>query len=307
MGGSMVFHLTKKQLRPFLSVGAGFIDDIATDGNLPGTFSDLYWDLGGGLKYYKQTGWGVRLDIHDIVAQKTTRRAISPTQRSSLRSTTSSPPAARTASSGKSPTAPSSTGAKRWLHNVAISLSVDFPFGWVWKDGDGDNVETRFDKCPSTAPSVVVDAVGCGIDTDGDGVFDGIDTCANTPKGATVDHLGCPADADSDGVFSTASTSRTTRRGAPPWTPRASTTTRTRTASSTASMRATTRRWGAIVDAHGCTARSGGKTLCSAASRPLSAPPFEPGSDELDPRSLPLDQQAGAGSSSAGRAPPSDR
>jgi outer membrane protein OmpA-like peptidoglycan-associated protein len=102
---------------------------------------------------------------------------------------------------GQEPYAPDELRGKRWLNNFGFSASVTFPFGWVWKDADGDAIENRFDRCPTTAPGVIVDVSGCGIDSDSDGVFDGIDECADTPIGATVDLLGCPSDTDGDGIF----------------------------------------------------------------------------------------------------------
>ena len=45
------------------------------------------------------------------------------------------------------------------------------------KDGDGDGVKNKRDKCPSTPPGVQVDGTGCPVDTDKDGVPDYMDKC----------------------------------------------------------------------------------------------------------------------------------
>jgi len=68
-------------------------------------------------------------------------------------------------------------------------------------DDDGDGVKNDKDKCPHTPKPIVVDSVGCGIDTDKDKVFDGLDKCPNTPEGVVVNVEGCPLDTDEDGVY----------------------------------------------------------------------------------------------------------
>ena len=96
------------------------------------------------------------------------------------------------------------------------------------KDGDGDGVKNKRDKCPSTPPGVQVDGTGCPVDTDkdgvpdymdkcpnaagldrfqgcpdtdGDGVADANDKCPDTKKGVKTDANGCDADSDKDGVL----------------------------------------------------------------------------------------------------------
>jgi len=59
------------------------------------------------------------------------------------------------------------------------------------RDGDGDGVPDRVDRCPNTPPGCMVDEWGCSIDGDGDGVCDGVDKCPNTPKGEKADKFGC--------------------------------------------------------------------------------------------------------------------
>ena len=71
------------------------------------------------------------------------------------------------------------------------------------KDQDKDGVFDKFDLCPETPKGVVVDEVGCPIDSDGDGVPDYLDECPDTPSAARgmVDEHGCPLDTDGDGVY----------------------------------------------------------------------------------------------------------
>lgn len=65
------------------------------------------------------------------------------------------------------------------------------------KDGDGDGVKNKRDKCPATPPGVQVDGTGCPVDTDKDGVADYLDKCPSTPGSANMN--GCQ-DKDNDGV-----------------------------------------------------------------------------------------------------------
>jgi outer membrane protein OmpA-like peptidoglycan-associated protein len=65
------------------------------------------------------------------------------------------------------------------------------------KDGDGDGVKNKRDKCPSTPPSVLVDGTGCPLDRDKDGVADYLDQCPDLP--GSGDMNGCQ-DKDRDGV-----------------------------------------------------------------------------------------------------------
>jgi outer membrane protein OmpA-like peptidoglycan-associated protein len=200
-GASVLLHLSEGRFRPFLNAGAGFIEDLSNDGDPPGPFSNVYWDLGGGFKYYRPSGWGVRLDIRDLVmhrddlAQPNPRAALLAAQRDLLTD------GGTDGVFGQEPYNLDDARGKRWLNNFMVSLSLTVPFGWAWKDGDGDMIEDRFDGCLTTAPGVVVDATGCGLDTDRDGIFDGLDLCEGTPLGATVDVQGCPSDTDGDGIL----------------------------------------------------------------------------------------------------------
>jgi len=106
---------------------------------------------------------------------------------------------------------PSSTDQS---HNVFATAGLHLAIGGKVRDGDGDGVGDRKDRCPDTPAGAIVDKTGCPTDADGDGVFDGLDTCANTPKGARVDAMGCPTDADADGVFDGLDTCANTPKGA---------------------------------------------------------------------------------------------
>ncbi len=201
-GGSVFYHFSEQRLRPYVNVGAGFLDDIGNSNqDPPGAFSDPFWDVGFGIKYFRPNGLCLRFGISDLVMRKDNlaredpRAAIVAAQRDIVTG------GGADGALFTEPYDPTDYEGKRWLNNYAASLTVSFPFGWVWKDADGDEVADRFDRCPTTAPGVVVDGVGCGIDSDSDGVFDGIDQCDATPIGATVSIEGCPSDADGDGVF----------------------------------------------------------------------------------------------------------
>lgn len=65
------------------------------------------------------------------------------------------------------------------------------------KDGDGDGVKNKRDKCPSTPPGVLVDGTGCPFDADKDGVSDYLDKCPSIPGSEGMN--GCQ-DKDKDNV-----------------------------------------------------------------------------------------------------------
>jgi OOP family OmpA-OmpF porin len=68
-------------------------------------------------------------------------------------------------------------------------------------DSDEDAIADHIDQCRGTPKGVEVDATGCPKDSDGDGVYDYLDRCAGTPKGGSVDAQGCPTDTDGDGIY----------------------------------------------------------------------------------------------------------
>lgn len=65
------------------------------------------------------------------------------------------------------------------------------------KDGDGDGVKNKRDKCPTTPPGVKVDGYGCPLDTDKDSIADYLDQCPGIPGSRAMN--GCQ-DRDNDGV-----------------------------------------------------------------------------------------------------------
>lgn len=198
LGGSALLHLTTSSIRPFVSLGGGFIDDINGDGAPGSEFSHPFGDLGAGVKLFREDGWNVRVEAHDLV-----------THQDDLARPNPRAPLLAAVTDGRiglgvpsdTPYDPDEHVGERWLHNWAITASLSVPLGWVWKDGDKDQVADRFDAEPTTPPAVIVDASGRGIDSDKDGIYDGIDKCASTPLGATVNIEGCPSDTDKDGIW----------------------------------------------------------------------------------------------------------
>lgn len=214
-GIDATLNFSTGSVRPFLLAGAGFIEDLSnTEENPPGPFSNLFVNFGAGVKYYRPSGLGFRLELRDVLLEKdnlprlNARAALTAAENDVITVGGSD------GVFGSEPYSPDLPRGKRWLHNFNLQASVTFPLGWAWKDGDGDGVATRFDEAPSTAPGVVVDELGRGIDTDGDGVFDGLDECEATPIGATVNLVGCPSDSDGDGVLDGLDVDDTTPLGA---------------------------------------------------------------------------------------------
>ncbi|GJM43543.1 MAG: hypothetical protein DHS20C21_03850 [Gemmatimonadota bacterium] len=209
LSGSMRINFSSGRWRPFVKVGGGLVDDLSNRKENPeAPLSDPFGELGIGLSYLRPSGFGVRLDVTDRAVRKNdvpreNPRAAHVAGQLDFGSSFDFGSFSYTADGQDAnvPYSPVNYNGQRWLNNIGVSVSVSMPWGYAWKDGDGDGVETRFDECPTTAPGVVVDGVGCGIDTDKDGVYDGIDTCPDTPIGALVDLVGCPSDIDNDGVF----------------------------------------------------------------------------------------------------------
>jgi OOP family OmpA-OmpF porin len=76
-------------------------------------------------------------------------------------------------------------------------VGLTFNFGKK-RDEDADGVSDKYDKCPNTPSSVVVDNTGCPLDKDKDGIADYLDEC---PDVAGTEALkGCP-DKDGDLVI----------------------------------------------------------------------------------------------------------
>ena len=178
---------------------------------------------------------------------------------------------------------PNKDWSKSHIDNMVLGAGLVYAFGGQPRDGDGDGVPDRRDRCPdtphgcqtgvngcpidsdgdgvcdgldacpNTPAGARVDARGCPIDSDGDGVFDGLDACANTPKGCTVDARGCPADADGDGVFDGLDACANTPKGC-------------------------------TVDARGCPIDADGDGVCDA----LDRCPNTPAGARVDPAGCPI-------------------
>ena len=92
---------------------------------------------------------------------------------------------------------------KQYLDSLYALIGPEIKFSFYYggqRDSDKDGVSDKFDKCPDTQLSAVVDEFGCPMDSDADGIYDGLDECPNTPYGAIVDLRGCPLDTDNDGI-----------------------------------------------------------------------------------------------------------
>ena len=151
------------RVRPFLTVGGGFIEDMTTDA--AGALAEPFAEVGGGLKFVGGNGLGISLEARQIMV---------PVE---------------------------ATGGTEVLQNTAVGARLVLPFGRKYSDSDGDGVADNRDLCLSTPAGASVSGEGCPTDSDADGVWDGLDNCATTPTGATVDVAGCPTDADADGVY----------------------------------------------------------------------------------------------------------
>jgi len=151
-----------RYVRPFLTFGGGYAEDITTDA--AGAIQDPFAQVGGGLKIVGSSGLGVRLEAWQVML------------------------------------ANNSDGGNDVLQNTAIGARLVLPFARQHGDEDIDGVRDNHDVCAATPTGATVDARGCPTDGDTDGVWDGIDVCNNTPSGAVVDKTGCPSDSDHDGV-----------------------------------------------------------------------------------------------------------
>jgi len=161
--GGFAFDLTgHRYVRPFITVGGGYVEDMSTDAT--GSLSDPFAQVGGGLKIVGNSGLGVRLEAWQVMIAN-------------------------------------DQAESNLLQNTAISARLVLPFARQHGDGDTDGVRDNRDLCAATPVGAVVDEHGCPTDGDADGIWDGLDLCSATPAGAIVDDTGCPTDSDRDGVF----------------------------------------------------------------------------------------------------------
>jgi hypothetical protein len=143
---------------------------------------ELTINWGGGIKWFLNERFAIRLDARDNVAdiESTTERCDVP---------------------------PAICNTKTFQANnpeFVVGLTIGFggsEEGFGVRDTDFDGVPDKEDLCPNTPRGVIVDETGCPVDSDSDGVPDGLDACPNTPQGAMVDERGCPLDSDNDGVY----------------------------------------------------------------------------------------------------------
>ncbi len=148
---------------PFVFGGMGYDKYKLSSGDLEAHYVTI--EGGGGLRFWLTDAIGLRLEARDLML-----------------------------------TANSPKKELNAFNDLVFGAGLELALGGVPRDGDGDGVADRKDRCPDTPKGATVDARGCPIDTDGDGVFDGLDKCPNTPKGCKVDATGCPIDSDGDGV-----------------------------------------------------------------------------------------------------------
>ncbi len=159
-----------ESLRPFLGVGAGYLDHNGSGGASGVDSSDLMLNLSAGLRksITERVGFMTevkyRLDTDDY------------------------------------------TGTASSYDDFLFSMGLNVALGAAKTasvaepivepapqlDGDGDGVSDQADRCPNTPAGMAVDAYGCHDgDDDNDGVKNSMDQCPNTRPGAVVDAVGC--------------------------------------------------------------------------------------------------------------------
>lgn len=168
LGGDFVHQFSDATLRPFVSVGAGYL------------YEENRGDEGGDI--FGNVGLGALMQVSPNAFLRAEGRFISTLN--------------DTAAPGDDP-----------LNDIQASLGLQAMFGGKAAaaapppvDSDGDGVTDDLDQCPNTPAGTPVNAKGCPLDDDGDGVANDSDRCPNTPAGAPVDASGCPMDSDGDGV-----------------------------------------------------------------------------------------------------------
>jgi outer membrane protein OmpA-like peptidoglycan-associated protein len=164
-GGFSIDLTSHRTVRPFLTVGGGYAEDLSTD--VAGSVADPFGEIGGGLKIVGNSGLGIRIEARQIMMSHDD----------------------------------GSGSGNDLLQNTTIGARLVLPFARSYGDGDGDGIRDNIDLCAATPTGAAVDDTGCPTDSDADGVWDGMDQCVDTPGGAVVDEAGCPSDTDTDGVF----------------------------------------------------------------------------------------------------------
>ena len=160
----MLISSAPRAVNPYLSIGGG-LSQFSPEGTFSTDKHDGLLEAAGGVRVRINDAIGLRLEARNILFL------------------------------------PKRNYTKAHIDNVVAGAGLVFAFGGKTRDGDGDGVPDKRDKCPDTPHGCTVDVNGCPSDADGDGVCDGNDKCPGTPRGARVDAQGCPADGDGDGVY----------------------------------------------------------------------------------------------------------
>lgn len=80
--------------------------------------------------------------------------------------------------------------AESFIVDKAFANIEEFDYEVFFSDLDNDGVIDRIDECPETPEGVVVDSVGCPLDSDRDGIPDYLDKEENTLPGQPVNERG---------------------------------------------------------------------------------------------------------------------
>lgn len=164
---------------PYISAGVGQFVFESDNAEFDEPNTTINW--GGGLKWFFNDRFALRLDARDNVA--VIERDF-----------------------GRTDVPPGRNTKTFQANNPEFQAGFTIGFGgsdegFGVRDSDFDGVPDADDLCPNTPRGVIVDETGCPVDSDNDGVPDGLDACPNTPEGAMVDERGCPLDSDNDGVY----------------------------------------------------------------------------------------------------------
>ena len=200
----------KKNFRPYLFAGPGFLADNNTSG--------LNFDLGIGAKYYFNPGTAFYFDagyINGIKAKRGLKDATDNIWKATIglefdfgqtkdtdmdgvsdkKDNCPNTPAGVAVDANGCPVDTDGDGVADYLDDCPDVAGLTSLKGCPDKDKDG--IADKNDDCPDVAG--IASLKGCP-DTDGDGVADKDVKCPDTQKGWKVDASGCPIDQDKDGV-----------------------------------------------------------------------------------------------------------
>jgi len=163
---------TDSSMKPFLGIGAGYLDHNGSGAASAVDSSDLMLNLSAGVRKSINDRVGFiseikyRLDTDDYTGTTNSYDDYLFSMGMSI-------------ALGAAKTAP-----------VAEAIVEPAP----QLDSDGDGVSDQSDRCPNTPAGMPVDAYGCHEvdgDDDHDGVMNSVDQCPNSRPGAVVDADGC--------------------------------------------------------------------------------------------------------------------